>query len=125
MNTYTKDELETLILQEKLSYEAIGRLYNVTGAAIKKAAKKLGIDLPVRKQFSSNVNFSHPKKSKVYALSDEQFSEIISNSIGWKQIDLALGYAGIASSNVHQQIKERCSMLGMELKLEKTFPNIN
>ena len=41
MNTYTKDELETLILQEKLSYEAIGRLYNVTGAAIKKAAKKI------------------------------------------------------------------------------------
>lgn len=39
MNTYTKDELETLILQEKLSYEAIGRLYNVTGAAIKRLLK--------------------------------------------------------------------------------------
>ena len=33
---YEKEELNRLINSEKLSYEAIGRLYGVTGNAIKK-----------------------------------------------------------------------------------------
>lgn len=39
MNKYTKEELEKLILQEKISYEKIGKIYNVSGNAIKKSAK--------------------------------------------------------------------------------------
>lgn len=43
-----KDELERLINVEKVSYEEIGRRYGCTGANIKKAAKQIGINLPIR-----------------------------------------------------------------------------
>lgn len=33
MSKYNKEELENLILVQNLSYEAIGRLYGVTGNA--------------------------------------------------------------------------------------------
>lgn len=36
MSKYTKDILYDLIITKGLSYEEIGRMYNVTGAAIKK-----------------------------------------------------------------------------------------
>ena len=48
---YEKQELEKLILIDKLSYREIGKLFDVTDAAIKKAAKKLGILLPQRSKF--------------------------------------------------------------------------
>lgn len=48
---YKKEDLERLIFDEKLSYEEIGRRYEVSGAYIKKVSRKLGIDLPVRKKF--------------------------------------------------------------------------
>jgi hypothetical protein len=48
MNKYSKQELETYILKDKLSYAAIGGIYGVTGAAIKKAALRYGIILPKR-----------------------------------------------------------------------------
>lgn len=38
---YNKEELENLILVQNLSYEAIGRLYGVTGNAIKKKDKSM------------------------------------------------------------------------------------
>ena len=38
MSKYNKEELEDLILNKKLSYEEIGRIYKVTGTAIRKAA---------------------------------------------------------------------------------------
>ena len=41
-----KDILSQLIINEKLSYEEIGRRYGCTGANIKKVAKRLGISLP-------------------------------------------------------------------------------
>ena len=40
MGKYTKTELETLIIGQNKSYSYIGKLYGVTGAAIKKDAKK-------------------------------------------------------------------------------------
>lgn len=40
--------MEQWILVENQTYEEIGRRLGVTGAAIKKAAKRLGIELPVR-----------------------------------------------------------------------------
>lgn len=55
MSKYSKEELEQLILVDNLSYEEIGRRYGVTGAAIKKAAKRLGIELPVNKD--KNVRY--------------------------------------------------------------------
>lgn len=38
MSKYTKDILYDLIITKGLSYEEIGRMYNVTGAAIKKSS---------------------------------------------------------------------------------------
>ena len=40
-----KDNLRKYIQDDRLSYEAIGRIYNCSGNAVKKAAKKLGIEL--------------------------------------------------------------------------------
>lgn len=54
-----KTELEKLIVNDGLSYEAIGRIYGVTGAAIKKRAKKMGIKISPRIKVNPNQNFSH------------------------------------------------------------------
>lgn len=58
LKNVTKEELEKLILGEKLSYEEIGRRYGVTGAGIKKKAKKLGIELPKKREINSNETFN-------------------------------------------------------------------
>ena len=52
-----KNELERLINVEHVSYEEIGRKYNVSGTAIKKAAKRLGIDLPKRREINPKETF--------------------------------------------------------------------
>ena len=44
-----KENLEKLILEEKLSYEEIGRRYNCTGANIKKVALRLKIEKQISK----------------------------------------------------------------------------
>ena len=49
LSNVTKEELKKLIFEEKLSYEEIGRMYEVSGGAIKKRAKKLGIELPKKR----------------------------------------------------------------------------
>lgn len=119
---YTKQDLENLIFEENLSYEAIGRLYGVSGAAVKKAAKNFGLELPSRRKVNQSERFGHSGKSKVDSFSDEEFCKIIANNIGWKNIDLALGYAGTAPSNVHERIKKRCSKLGIEPVISKPSP---
>ena len=52
-----KEVLEKLI-KEGVSYEHIGRQYGVTGAAVKKAAKKLGIKLEYRREINPNEHFN-------------------------------------------------------------------
>lgn len=52
LSNVTKEELKKLIFEEKLSYEEIGRMYEVSGGAIKKRAKKLGIELPIAQRQS-------------------------------------------------------------------------
>jgi hypothetical protein len=53
-----KQNLEKLILVDKLSYEEIGRLYKCTGANIKKQAKWLGIQLPSKRKINSKETFN-------------------------------------------------------------------
>lgn len=53
-----KNELERLINEEKVSYEEIGRKYGVSGAAIKKAAERLGINLPKRRKVNPSETFN-------------------------------------------------------------------
>ena len=59
-----KDELERLINLEHVSYEEIGRRYNVTGNAIRKAAKHLGIELPKRRKINSKETFNRGTAKK-------------------------------------------------------------
>lgn len=62
-----KENLERLITVEKLSYEEIGRLYGITGGAIKKNAKRLGIELEHRRAINKSENFNKGKHLKPYS----------------------------------------------------------
>lgn len=53
-----KENLEQLILVEKLSYEEIGRRYDCTGNNIKKVALRLGIELPKRRAINEKETFN-------------------------------------------------------------------
>lgn len=55
---YIKEELEKLIFEDNLSYDAIGKLYGCTGANIRKVSKKLGIELPKRRKIGENETFN-------------------------------------------------------------------
>ena len=59
----TKEELHNLINIENTSYEQIGKIYNVSGAYIKKYSKKIGVELPVRRNISINETFNRGKDS--------------------------------------------------------------
>lgn len=58
-----KVTLERLITEEKKSYEEIGRMYGVTGAAVKKVAKRLGIILEKRREINPSETFNYRKKT--------------------------------------------------------------
>ena len=66
MNTYNKKELETLIISENKSYSEIGKMFNVTGAAIKKASLRLGVSLPKRRMINNNETFNKGKTFIAY-----------------------------------------------------------
>lgn len=57
-----KDSLERLI-SEGVPYERIGRQYGVTGNAVKKAARKLGIELEYKREINPNEHFNKGKKT--------------------------------------------------------------
>lgn len=59
----TKERLEKLLIVDKLSYEAIGRLEGVTGAAIKKRAKKFGLHQP-KIAYNGHNKTPHNQKDK-------------------------------------------------------------
>lgn len=124
MNKYSKEELESLIIDQDLSYEAIGRMYGVTGNAIKKAAKRLGIELPKRRTINKDEIFDKPSvvRSKVDKLSDSQFKEIIETKVGWKEIGTSIGYSNQIGSNIKERILERCQKLGMQPNLQVQSP---
>lgn len=123
MSKYNKSELETLI-NNSLSYDAIGRIYGVTGNAIKKVAKRLKINLPQRRSVNKKEIFikKHSFCSKIDKLSDQDFLKIIRSNKGWKTISLALGYSKTVSSNVKSRILERCSKLGVEPQIQVISP---
>lgn len=121
---YNKEDLIKLIFKDKMSYEEIGRLYGVTGNAIKKTAAKLGIKLPKKRSINPKEHFNR-KRSKIDTFTDEEFSKIIKNNIGWKDILTSFGY----SKNNHRgnyliknKIRERCLKLNIELCLTKPSP---
>lgn len=52
-----KEKLEKYILEDKKSYEEIGRIYNCSGSNIKKVAVRIGIDLEKRREVNPNETF--------------------------------------------------------------------
>ena len=52
-----KDNLQQLI-SDKKSYEEIGKMYNCTGANIKRVAKVLGIELSPRRKINPKETFN-------------------------------------------------------------------
>ena len=63
-----KEELEKLILEDKLSYRDIGKIYGVTDSMIRKTAKRLGIELPKRREINPNETFNKGKGEKIKCL---------------------------------------------------------
>lgn len=59
-----KENIEKLI-KEGVSYERIGRQYGVTGNSVKKAAKKLGIELERKREINPNEHFNKGKHGKI------------------------------------------------------------
>lgn len=53
-----KDLLEKLFLEEKKSYEAIGKIYNCTGTTIKKVLIKLGFKLKPKRKINPKETFN-------------------------------------------------------------------
>ena len=121
---YNKEVLKTLIFDEKLSYEAIGRSYGVSGSQIRKVAKRLGIQLEPRRYVNPHEDFAKGigKRSNVDKLSDTEFIQIINSSVGWKEITDSLGYSNGVGSGVKHAIKERCIKLGISPKIKKISP---
>ena len=120
MEKYDEAKLRELILEQNKPYSLIGKMYGVSGAAIKKAAIKMGIPLPRRRTVNSKENFSHTgfkKNSLVNRISDEEFKSIVESSDSWKTIGEKLGYKNGLSSNVKGSVEARCSKLGVELNI--------
>lgn len=53
-----KENLIKLIVEDKISYEEIGRRYGCTGANIKKVAKRLDIELTQRRTINPSETFN-------------------------------------------------------------------
>ena len=110
------------------AYSSIGRLYGVSGAAIKKRARILGIQLPIRRVINESEHFNKgTSKSLIYKSSDEEFKRIIEESTTWQEIFEKLGYSG-KNQNSRQKniVVERCKKLGIEanIHLKKSTSSI-
>lgn len=131
MERYKKEDLEKLILEQNKPYDSIGKLYGVSGNAIKKAAKRFGITLPTRRTVNDTENFSHPSQSRkmnslVNSVDEEQFKSIIESSTSWKEIGEKLGYKSkVLASNVKESIVERCEKLGMSANIQQCESLLN
>jgi predicted restriction endonuclease len=127
MIKYEKEYLEKLILIENKSYQAIGKLYGVSGNAIKKAAKKFNIKLKQRRKINKNENFTlkHINKTnnKVYNVDDEKFIEIINTSTTWKDISIKIGYKKKLTNKTKELIINRCNSLNISPNIQKYIKN--
>lgn len=125
MAKYTKEELERLILIEKLSYVKIGKLFNVSDNAIKKAARRFNINIEPRRKINPKESFSYHKrhyfspKSNVNKILDAEFVNIIKNSKSWREIALKLGYKKRLSAKAKEAVKLRCKHLNIIINIEE------
>ena len=78
-----KENLEKLILEDKISYEEIGRIYGCTGSNIKKVSQRLGINLPQKRVINECETFRRKKKDPLYCLNCNK--ELLNYSSGQKK----------------------------------------
>lgn len=65
-----------MVFEDKITYDEIGKLYNVTGAAIRKIIKtKFGIELPTRRKINPNETFNRCKDEIVCLNCGKVFNE--------------------------------------------------
>jgi hypothetical protein len=65
---YIKEDLEDLIFNKNLPYTEIAKKYNVSDTYIKKIAKKLGIELKIRKKIPEGYKPHNYGKCKKYEI---------------------------------------------------------
>lgn len=63
-----KENLEQMILKDKLSYEEIGKKYGCSGGNIRKVARLIGIELPVRSSNRGKAPANKGTGKKYYCL---------------------------------------------------------
>ena len=59
-----KSNLQKYILEDKLSYEDIGKIYGCSGSNIRKVSTRLGIELPKRRKINECETFNKGKTLK-------------------------------------------------------------
>ena len=81
---YEKKDLEKFILEDKLTYREIGKMYGVSDTYIKKISKNFGIKLEVRSKFP--IGFKPHNYRSVVREKCKHCEKIIENSKGINQI---------------------------------------
>ena len=64
MSKWEKEKLDFLINEKNTSYEEIGRMYGVTCQAVRKAAKRLGVDMKPRRAINPSEELHRKKSTK-------------------------------------------------------------
>ena len=75
-----KENLEKLILVEKLSYEEIGRRYGCSVGNIRKIAPRIGINLPQRRKINECETFNKGITRKTIQDKDKTVKNIDSDT---------------------------------------------
>lgn len=113
---YKKEELEKLILNDKISYRKIGQMYGVTDTYIKKKAKELGIKLEVRAKFPDNFKpRSNFKGVKIFC---KNCQKEIKNKFYNKQT-----YCSISCQHEYAHKEEYKKFLNKDEKFKKVTQN--
>ena len=96
-----KDTLDHLINVEGVSYEEIGRMFKVSGSAIKKAARTLGIELPKRREINPSelISFANRKKTKHICQNPNCGKEFDHKASGFNK------YCSLACQQEHRHIQ--------------------
>lgn len=139
----SKEELDRMIFDEKLSYEEIGRKFNVCGTSIKKYAKKIGIILPKRRRVMSSETFNkgrtysieeklsrnnrykelYEKQNFINKLSDDEFLDFLKiNKFNNVREIIIFLIEKKDNTSLRKVIRERCDKLGINSrKIQKFF----
>lgn len=134
MGKYVKEDLEKLIFEGNLSYDKIGEMYQVSGSAIRKNAKKLGIELPQRRKINPNETFGKGiKRVEIFCLNCgkplERFQKVYCDStcknefeyknwvIDWKEGNKTgiIGDYGISAHlkrYLYEKYDKKCTICG-------------